>query len=252
AYSIAIALQEFLSDTSTDFAVQIFASDISDAGIEKARTGKYPDTIAANVNTDRLDRYFTKVDGGYQVVKSIREMCVFSRHNLINDPPFSRLDLITCRNVLIYLGMVQNNIISLFHYALKSNGFLMLGASEGRFNEDLFSVADEEHRLYSKKGSKRKRYPITVHTSSNRGVQVGEKASWTRVSEVWDGADPAKEVDVVREVDRVLLSRYSPAGVVVDEDLDVIEMRGPITPYLKLPSGKLSFKLLTLVPDTGF
>jgi two-component system CheB/CheR fusion protein len=246
AYSIAIALQEYLSNTANAFPVQIFASDISDAGIEKARAGKYPDTIAANVSTERLDRFFTRVDGGYQVCKSIREMCIFSRHNLMNDPAFSKLDIITCRNVLIYLGSVQKNIISLFHYALKSNGFLMLGASEAPSDDDLFSVADEEDRLYSKKRSKRERYSLGVQTWSNRGAQEGEKAEWKPGSQVWDGADVAKEVD------RLLLSRYSPSGVVVDEDLDVIEMRGPATPYLQLPSGKLSFRLLTLVPDTGF
>jgi two-component system, chemotaxis family, CheB/CheR fusion protein len=108
AFSVAISLQEYMGETGAAFPVQIFASDISTAAIEKARTGRYTENIAADVTHERLNRYFTKVEGGYQISKSLREMCVFTVHNLIGDPPFSKLDLITCRNVLIYLGSVQD------------------------------------------------------------------------------------------------------------------------------------------------
>ena len=151
AFSIAISLQEYLNETGAAFPVQIFASDISLAAIEKARTGKYLENIAADISPERLNRYFTKIEGGYQINKSLREMCVFTRHNLIDDPPFSKLDLISCRNVLIYLGSVQKDILPLFHYALKPTGFLMLGASEAAASGDLFSVADREHRIYARR-----------------------------------------------------------------------------------------------------
>jgi two-component system CheB/CheR fusion protein len=127
AFSIAISLQEYLNETGAAFPVQIFASDISLAAIEKARSGKFIENIAADISHERLNRYFTKVEGGYQITKGLREMCVFTKHNLLEDPPFSKLDLISCRNVLIYLGSVQKDIIPLFHYALKPTGFLMLG-----------------------------------------------------------------------------------------------------------------------------
>ncbi len=245
AYSIAISLQEYLKDGGDTFPVQIFASDISEAAIEKARSGKYLENIVADVGADRLNRYFTQHHDGYQIGKALREMCVFSRHNLIDDPPFSKLDLISCRNVLIYLRTVQKNIIPLFHYALKQNGFLMLGRSETASFDDLFSIIDSDHRIYAKRGTTRKLHPFYARAGSHPGAEAGEKAAKAPTSELWDG------VDVGKEVDRVLLSRYSPAGVVVDEDLEVIEIRGQTTPYVQLPTGKLSFKLLALIPETG-
>ena len=171
-------------------------------------------------------------------------MCVFTRHNLIDDPPFSKLDLISCRNVLIYLGSVQKDIIPLFHYSLKPTGFLMLGASEGAASGDLFSVADREHRVYAKRETARKPhlFPAAAR-GSRRGAPAGSAP--TAPPQLWDGADMRKEVD------RILLAKYSPAGVVVDEELEVIEIRGKTSPYLTLPAGKVSFNLMKLIPDTG-
>ncbi len=246
AFSIAISLREYLNETGAAFPVQIFASDISVAAIEKARTGRYLDNIAADLTHERLNRYFTKIDGGYQINKNLREMCVFTRHNLIDDPPFSKLDLISCRNVLIYLGSVQKDILPLFHYALKPGGFLMLGASEGAAASDLFSVVDREHRIYAKRETARKPhlFPAGAH-GSRRGTVAGSSAGAAPAPDLWGG------VDVRKEVDRILLSKYSPAGVVVDEDLEVLEIRGKASPYLTLPVGKVSFNLMKLIPDTG-
>ncbi len=159
AFSIAISLQEYLNQTGAAFPVRIFASDISRPAIEKARSGRYPENIAADLTHERLNRYFTKIEGGYQVRKNLREMCVFTRHNLIDDPPFSKLDLISCRNVLIYLGSVQKDIIPRFHYALKPSGFLLLGASETAGSGDLLSVVDRERRIYAKRETARKPHP---------------------------------------------------------------------------------------------
>ncbi len=246
AFSIAILLQEYLSETGAVFPVQIFASDISLGAIEKARTGRYLENIAADITPERLSLYFTKVEGGYRIDKSLREMCVFTRHNLLDDPPFSKLDLISCRNVLIYLGSVQKNILPLFHYALKPHGFLMLGAAEAAASEELFSAVDRKHRIYSKQETaKRPHLSYAAARGSRLGTAAGSKVAGSPAPELWGSADVRKEVD------RVLLSKYSPAGVVVDENLEVIEIRGKANAYLTLPLGKVSFNLMKLIPDTG-
>jgi two-component system, chemotaxis family, CheB/CheR fusion protein len=246
AFSIAISLSEYLNEIGASFPVQIFASDISQQAIEKARAGRYLENIAADMSAERLNRYFLKMDPGYQVTKNLREMCVFTRHNLLTDPPFSKLDLVSCRNVLIYLASVQKNIIPLFHYALRTNGFLMLGASETAAFPELFSLADREHRIYAKRETARKPYPFrTGAGGAFGGGQTGNKAGAEPTAEVWDG------VDVRHEVDRLLLSRYSPAGVVVDEELEVLEIRGKANDFLTLPAGKVSFNLLKLIPQTS-
>ncbi len=244
AFSIAITLSEYLTETGASFPVQIFASDISEQAIERARAGKYTENIAADISPERLNRYFTKTDGHYQINKDLREMCVFTRHNLLSDPPFSRLDLVSCRNVLIYLASVQKNIIPLFHYALKPNGFLMLGASETASFPELFSLVDREHRIYSRRETTRKPYPFRSGAGDTFGGGAANKAA-EPPAEGWDGQD------VRREVDRLLLSRYSPAGVVVDEEMEVLETRGKANSFLSLPSGKVSFNLFKLIPETG-
>jgi two-component system CheB/CheR fusion protein len=244
AFSIAISLQEYLNATGAAFPVQIFASDISRPAIEKARGGRYLENIAADLTDERLNRCFTPIEGGYQIGKNLREMCVFTRHNLIDDPPFSKLDLISCRNVLIYLGSVQKNIIPLFHYALKPTGFLMLGPSEAAGSGDLFSVVDSEHRIYARRETARKPHVFHARARESRRETAADGGA-PMAPQLWDGADMRKEVD------RILLSKYSPTGVVVDEDLEVLEIRGKASPCLTLPTGKVSFNLVKLIPDAG-
>jgi two-component system CheB/CheR fusion protein len=246
AYSIAISLQEYLAETGAAFPVQIFASDVREDAIEKARGGKYLENIAADIGPERLNRFFTKVPDGYQIGKALRDLCVFSRHNLIDDPPFAKLDLISCRNVLIYLGAVQKDIIPLLHYALKPNGFLMLGQSETVGLDDMFAVLDRDHRIYAKRETAGR--PHRLHTrarASRPGPDAGKTAAKAPLKEIWDGADLGKAVD------RVLLSKYSPAAVLVDEAMEVLEIRGDPSPFCRLPMGRASFHLLKLIPDTG-
>jgi two-component system, chemotaxis family, CheB/CheR fusion protein len=243
AFSIGILLLEHMDETGIDFPVQIFASDISQPAIDKARRGVFLENIAEDLTEERLNGHFTKVDGGYQVNRRLREMCVFTRHNLIDDPPFSKLDLITCRNVLIYLGRVQKDIIPLFHYALKANGYLMLGASEAAADE-LFSAVDGEHRIFAKRETARR--PYLLHAGVRTAPQrTGTSSNAATLSKPWNS------VDVRKEVDRIMLSKYSPAGVVVDENLEVLEIRGKASPFLALPAGRLSFNLLKLIQETG-
>ncbi len=144
-YSIAIALIEFLGEKASDIPIQFFGTDVSDTSVTRARNGVYPENIQGDVSTERLRRFFTKVDGGYRVSKTIRDICIFAQHNLLSDPPFSRMDLICCRNLLIYLEPVlQGKVISLFDYALQPGGFLVLGSSEGvGATAGLFAVEDQ-------------------------------------------------------------------------------------------------------------
>ena len=131
AYSIAMLLAEEMDRQKVRSQVQIFATDIDELALEKARHARYPENIAEQISPERLDRFFVKQDGLYQVSKHLREMCIFSQHSLISDPPFSRLDLVSCRNLLIYFDTeLQKRLIPLFHYALRENGYLFLGSSE--------------------------------------------------------------------------------------------------------------------------
>jgi two-component system, chemotaxis family, CheB/CheR fusion protein len=140
--------------------VQIVASDVSSAAIEKARSGKYAEAVAADVNPERLNRHFSKVEGGYRIGKALREMCVFSKHDLIQDRPFSKLDLISCRNVLIFFGRVRKNVIAAFHCALKPDGFLVLGPSETE-SGNLFSIVAGAQSIYTKSRTRANSIPYT-------------------------------------------------------------------------------------------
>ena len=153
AYSVAITLLEFLTEGGLSFPVQVFATDVGEIAIERAQAGIYPENIAEDVSPERLQRFFTRVDGNYQISKLVRGMCVFARQDLTRDPPFSRIDLIVCRNVLIYLApTMQKKLMTIFHYALRPTGFLVLGSAETvGAHSDLFSVAEKRHRVYTKK-----------------------------------------------------------------------------------------------------
>jgi two-component system CheB/CheR fusion protein len=152
-YSLAMTLLEFLGDKAPSFQIQIFGTDLNVKGIERARVGLYRESIAEEISPERMSRFFLKVDGGYRVTKAVRDMCIFARQNLANDPPFSQMDLVACRNLLIYIQpALQKKIIPILHYALKPSGFLVLGSSESLSSfPDLFSVVDKKQKIYSKK-----------------------------------------------------------------------------------------------------
>lgn len=245
AYSLAIALSEFLDDKPVRPPIQIFATDLSDTvSLEKARLGLYPENIEAEVSPERLRRFFTKEDGKYRIIKSIRDVCVFAKHNLASDPPFSRVDLVSCRNVLIYLAPpLQKRVIPTFHYALNPTGFLMLGASEsvGAFT-DLFGVVDKTHKIFSKKATTVRQYP---HFNAEAYLQSmpGE------VKSVSPSPTPA---DFQKEADRIILGHYAPAGVLVSESLEILQFRGRTSPYLEPAPGAASFNLLKMAREGLF
>lgn len=239
AYSIAICLQEFLAEQLIKIPVQIYATDLSEAVIEKARTGFYKYNQLADVSPQRLKRFFVPVEGGYQISKTIREQCVFARQNLIGDPPFSRLDLITCRNVLIYLGAnLQKKLLPVFHYGLKPTGFLMLGTSEtvGDFL-DLFSLVDKKNKIYSRKLVLA---PLNVDLfASNYSQQIiNPQVSFSEESQ--------EDFDLQKEADRIVLNQFTPVGVVINNDLEILQFRGKTSTYLEPAPGRASLNLLKM------
>ncbi len=209
AYSLAIELLESLGDESATVPIQLFGTDVSEPAIVKARAGVYPENIELDVPAARLRRFFVKVDGQYQVRKAVRELCVFAKHNLATDPPFSKMDLIVCRNVLIYLEPeLQRRVSSVFHYALKTPGFLMLGVSEtvGSLS-DLFSVVDKKYKVYAKRPTSR-RFDLGLGSFDRKAVKTGAGRAGKR-----GGDAGGSRSDLLQEVDRLLLSKYAPAGV---------------------------------------
>ncbi len=244
-YSLAISLMEFLDEEKTEVPIQIFGTDLSDGAIQKARSGIYKESIGADVSPARLRRFFHKVDAGYQISKTIRDRCIFSSQNVFSDPPFSRMDLISCRNVMIYLSQsLQKKVIPIFHYALNPTGFLMIGSTEGLLGagSELFDMVDKKQKIYRKK---------MVSTPLAFGFAVGAPAM---APEAAGGpALPNKELEAMkppielqREADRLLLASYAPPAVVVNDQMEILQTRGRTGAFLELPSGKASLHLLKM------
>jgi two-component system CheB/CheR fusion protein len=245
AYSLAIELLECLGDEAATVPIQLFGTDVSETSIVKARAGVYPENIELDVPAARLRRFFVKLDGQYQVRKAVRELCVFAKHNLATDPPFSKMDLIVCRNVLIYLeAELQRRMSSIFHYALKTPGFLMLGVSEtpGPLSE-LFSVVDKKYKVYAKRPTAR-RFDLGLG-SLDRGTA---KSGMSRAARSADEAGRSRS-DLLQEVDRLLLSKYAPAGVLVNEAAEILQFRGHTSPYLEPAPGQASLNLLKMARE---
>lgn len=247
-YSVAMALLEYLGDKANNINLQLFGTDISEANIVRARAGVYPENIQADVTSERLRRFFTKTENGYRISKSIRDICIFAQHNLINDPPFSQMDLICCRNLLIYLEPVlQNKVISLFHYAIRGGGFLALGTSEGVGSaSNLFTTADRGLKIFSKRASASRQL---VTFSLNR---IPERADIGMASSRL-GSKPVdvawNNLEAQKEFDRRLLTSFCPASVFVNEDLEVVHNRGNVTRYLKVAPGRATLNVLKMARE---
>src|SRR5229473_4262704 len=245
-YSCAISLLEFLGDRRASIPIQLFGTDLSQTAIEKARAGTYPENIAADVSPERLQRFFAKVEGGYRIAKTIRDTCVFARQNLLQDPPFSCIDLISCRNVLIYLGLVlQKRIMPIFHYALKPRGFLMLGGAEGILGtaSDLFELMDRKHKIYCRKSiASGLHLDFAASRYSSEAGNISGKEAPQREGSV-------HLLDLHKEADRILLTKYAPAAAVINDDLEVLESRGHVGLYLELAPGRASFNVLKMARE---
>ena len=249
AYSLVIAFLETAGQMASRRKFQVFATDLNDAVLEKARHGLYAKNLVADLSPQRLQRYFVEENGGYRISKMVRDMVVFARQNLIDDPPFSRMDLISCRNLLIYLEpSIQQKALPTFHYALKPEGFLVLGASEsiGDFT-DLFEPVNKKHQLYSRKDA-----------SSSAG-HFPRRKEW-RAQPFHDVPLPAqregtasegfrRELNAQREADRITINQFAPPGVLVSADLQVLQFRGSTGAYLAPPAGRASFDLLKMARE---
>lgn len=247
AYSIAIALLEFLEENHVNRQIQIFATDVNETVIEKARAGIYLKTIKDDVPPARLNRFFVEVEQGYQVSKTIRDICVFARQDIGQDPPISRVDLVSCRNVMIYFGPVlHKRIFPIFHYALNPKGFLILGASEsiGVF-ADLFGLMDKKNKIYIKKSVAT---PIVFDFSAAEHGATTQKRSKNDM----DGFNSAFGLEVHKEADRIVLGKYAPPGVIINSKLDIIQFRGRTGAYLEPASGVPSINLLKMAREGLF
>src|SRR5215471_4955259 len=240
AYSVGIVLLEYMRENNLECGIQIFGTDLSETALEKARAGVYPETIATEISSERLRKYFNKVNGNYQIARAVRDLCIFARQNLTKDPPFSRLDLISCRNVMIYLGPVlQQKLLRVFHYALRPQGFLALGTSEtvGSATE-MFLPMDRKHKIYSRKDVPTAAIPIALGAYDEVQAHLLKEHK----------PNPAGEaLDLERRVDHLLATRFAPPGVVVDADLRVLQFRGRTSPYVEHGSGEASLNLAKLL-----
>ncbi|MGO9378120.1 MAG: CheR family methyltransferase [Dissulfurispiraceae bacterium] len=244
AYSIAIIFSECLSKLRMkgDFKVQIFATDIDKAAIDKARQGLYPANIAADLSPERLEHFFSKEDNKYQINKDIREMVVFAPHNVTMDPPFTKLDLISCRNLLIYLtAELQKKLIALFHYSLNPGGILFLGTSEtiGRFAE-LFSLVDTRWKIY--------RQSQSVQTPTDM-VDFAHFYRYAVPAGKVGGKQTVELASIPELANRLLLEDFTPPAVFINEQGDIVYIHGRTGKYLEPPAGKTNINIFAMARE---
>jgi two-component system CheB/CheR fusion protein len=238
ALSIAMLFDEAMERTGKHLNLQIFATDIDKDSIDKARQGEYPESIAADVTPERLKRYFVKKDGAYKIKQEIREQVIYAVQNLISDPPFSRLDLISCRNVLIYLDAdLQKQILPLFHFTLNPTGYLFLGSSESiGGSAELFAPMDVKWKIFQRKGPVHHHLADYPHLTQLPAAQI----------KIAGKEPPPLEVDVRSLMERVILEEYAPASVLINSRYDVLYFQGDTSRFLGIPTGKPDFNLLSL------
>jgi len=239
AYSVAITVVECMEEQDKRFQVQIFATDIDADALNIARAGSYPANIAADITGERLKRFFVRQEGSYRISKELREMVIFAPHNFIKDPPFSKMDLVCCRNLLIYLeSELQKRLLPLLHYALKPGGILFLGPSEsvGEFG-DLFNVLDKKYKIYQRRDVPfpydRTRFPALPEPV----YQPGEKLE--QMAQV-----PQAKIPLVAE--RIFLDNYAPTFAIIDDKHRILYVRGRTGRYLELTSGEPSLSILEM------
>ncbi|WP_264538011.1 CheR family methyltransferase [Flavobacterium sp. N1736] len=240
AYTLAIALHEFLGENIQGKEIQIFASDISEVAIAKARIGFYRKSQMRNVSENILSKYFTASSNGYTIKRQIRDLCIFAVHNFLSDPPFAKMDLITCRNVFIYMdSFLQKKSLATFHYALKESGFLLLGKSETAVPAaELFQSFDKTGKIYIRKQVSGR----FVHS----GLGVHDKLKSFKPDS--QRKETIKE-DFRKSADSLLLSKYTPASVIVNEQMDIVHINGSIAEFIELSPGKPTFNLLKMAKE---
>ncbi len=240
AYSLAITIAEIVEAAGLSTPIQLFGTDLSEIAIDRARAGDYPESIQADVSPDRLAKFFTKTETGYRISKNIRESCIFARHDLTKDPPFSQLDLVSCRNLLIYLDApAQQRILSALNYSLKPDGILLLGSAESLGSRtDLFSALENENRIFTKKPG-----------SSRFAMTIPDPKAFEAVMVDWKSKE-ALAAPTLAEVEtratRILRDLYAPPGVTVNDSLQIVHFHGRTSPFLEPPTGEATLNLLRI------
>jgi two-component system CheB/CheR fusion protein len=235
AYSIAILLEEALDTLDKHVKTQVFGTDLNSDAIEVARSGQYPESIEEDVSKDRLRRFFEHQEGAYRVKDFLREKLVFAPHNIITDPPFSKLDLVCCRNLLIYLeGELQKRIVPMLHYALRPNGFLFLGASDtvGSFS-NLFEIVDKKWKIYRRRDNDHERHTFLDFSLFPLKNKTGSPKK---------DAAKTESIDFPTKLRGALLTHVTPSGVLINSRGDIISVHGRTANYLELPEGDLASK----------
>jgi two-component system, chemotaxis family, CheB/CheR fusion protein len=254
AYSIAMMLIEINESQAASIPVQIFATDLSEVAIGKARIGVYTKQELETVSPKRIQHFFTKADSGFRVNKAVRDMCVFAQHNILSDPPFSRLDFISCCNLLIYLDTAaQKKAINTFHYALNSDGFLMLGKSENiSQSANLFSASNKKYKIFSRKiNSTAQRLPelsprFVQQTFSEKNVPLAYRNKSHKNNSV-------NHQSLDNAIDAVLVSEFMPPSVVINHQMEIVQFRGTTDLFLTHPKGKATFNILKMArPEIAF
>lgn len=243
-YTLAIVMQEVGEKLKRHLGVQIFGTDLDSDAIDMARLGRFPEGISADISADRLERYFIHESGNYRVSKEIRDLAIFAPQNLIKDPPFTKLDLLSCRNLLIYLDAeLQKRLMPIFHYALKPGGLLMLGSSEsvGNFS-DLFETVDKKWKIYRRLESN-----SGVHLLPRLPTSIHPVLSTPR-SEL-DSESPLKIPSIAKLLERLALDRFCPTFVVVNSRGELLHVHGRTGEYLELPEGQVRTNILDMARD---
>jgi two-component system CheB/CheR fusion protein len=246
AYSLAITLLEYLSQRGLDTPVQLFGTDASDQSIETARVAIYPETLVTEVSQERLHRYYVKVDRGYQVSKRVRDACIFARQNIASDPPFSHIDILSCRNVMIYFNpALQRQVMLTFNYALEPGGYMLLGMSEGlRDYGDVFNTVDRKHKIYMKTG-----VGLAPQYELQRNHALAQIAGGIHPPVVEIESPIWPELELQRAADRIVLARFGPPGLIIDERMNVLQSRGQTSQFIEITPGAVTWNLLRVLRD---
>jgi two-component system CheB/CheR fusion protein len=243
-YSLAMMIKEYLNENFINREVKIFATDIDSDALDFAGSGTYPESIISDVSPERLSRFFTRKDGGYQITDNIRSMVIFAKHNILRDPPFSKIDLISCRNMLIYLNAdVQQKILSMFYMSLKENSFMFLGSSEsiGGLSDGFFTI-DTKHKIYKQKPGFRPAMmeSFSVSPIQNKRNELKSVGSYVSRSKI--------KISRIDSIFDELLGEYVPPSVIIDDSYEIIHTIHNVGGFISLPIGQISLNLLKMLP----
>ncbi|MDD5462396.1 MAG: chemotaxis protein CheB [Methylococcales bacterium] len=244
AYSIVILIKEYMEKTGRSLRLQVFATDLDLSAINRAREGLFPSGIAADVSQERLQRFFKQEDSHYRICTEIRDTIIFATQNLIQDPPFTHVDLISCRNLLIYLNAeVQKVLFPQFHYALNPNGFLFLGTSESIGNfDDFFAPVDRKWKIYQRKNT-RINFPAARISQLPTRVRESSKVSFKALSSEFQTGN------IARQIERILLDRFAPASVIVNEHGKILYIHGRTGKYLEPSIGQPNWNIIEMARE---